>query len=280
MNLNGNDIDMEVELNRYVDGMTAEFLFAGNVYKATYLNGKWEATLSNWSGSGTMQIKMRVYVGTLTYEFIVGEVIILIDPSGYVYDVNTGDRIEGAKVTLEKWNETTGNWEFWDAELYGQINPQLTDKDGKYGWMVGDGIYRVIVEKEGYEKAVVGDNKSIIIPPPRDNVNIGLKATTDEYLIIYDGEVKQAPTADYQWTIEFNLDVDEKSVDSNNVYVMDENGNKLSFISPKADGNKIILENKGRYTEGKTYTIVIKKTVKSTNGKSLNNGINMHFIVK
>ncbi|MSU00255.1 carboxypeptidase regulatory-like domain-containing protein [Tissierella pigra] len=275
MSLRGKDIAIDVELNKYLDGMKAEFLFADKQYEATYSNGRWKANLTGWSGSGVKQIKMRITIGDLEYEFVVGEVIILIDPSGYVYDINTGDRIEGATATLEKWNGSS--WEFWDAELYGQINPQKTDDEGKYGWMVGEGIYRVIIEKAGYETAIAGNDKDIVIPPPRDDVNIGLKSTMEEYIGM---EQKQAPTEDHSWTIEFNKEVDSNSVNLNNVYIMDENGNKLAFINPRVDGNNIILDNKGTFTKGKTYTIVIRNTVKSIDGKSLTQGINMKFTVK
>lgn len=275
MSLRGKDIEIDVELNKYIDGMKAEFLFADKVYEAEYLNGRWKANLTGWSGSGVKQIKMRIKVGDLTYEFVVGEVIILIDPSGYVYDVNTGDRIEGATATLEKWNGSS--WEFWDAELYGQINPQKTDDEGKYGWMVGDGTYRVTIDKIGYETAIAGNDGSIVIPPPRDDVNIGLKSTTEGYMEM---DKKQAPTENHPWTIEFNKEVDSNSVNPNNIYIMDENGNKLAFVNPRVDGKNIILDNIGTFTKGKTYTIVIKNTVKSIDGKSLTKGINMKFTVK
>lgn len=277
MGLRGNDIEIDVELDKYFPGMTVEFTFVDGVYEGKLVDGRWKAILSGWSGSGIKQIKMKITVGELVHEFVVGEVIILIDPSGYVYDTNTGDRIVGAKATLEKWNESQKVWEFWNAELYGQINPQLTDEEGKYGWMVGEGIYRVIVEKAGYENAIAGNDNSIVIPPPRDDVYIGLESVTEKYTIMKE---KQAPTANHSWTIEFNKEIDAESVNSDNVYIMDESGNKLSFISPRVDGKKVILENTGTFAKEKAYTIVIKKTVKSIEGKSLNQGINMKFTVK
>ena len=276
MSLRGNPIEIDVKLSKEFDGMKVEYLFADKVYDGTKVSDKWNAILSGWSGSGTKQIIMRITVGDIVYEFVVGQIIILIDPSGYVFDEATGDRIQGATVTLEKLNELTNEWEFWTTDPL-QLNPLTTDEEGKYGWMVEDGKYRVKVEMEGYRTTYVGTDGSIIIPPPREDVNIGLKRTLEEYKILKEGI---APSANHPWTIEFNQDVDASSVTSNNVYIMDENGNKLSLINPRVDGKKIILDNTGSFTKDKKYTIVIKKTVKSKDGKSLDQGINMKFTVK
>lgn len=178
INLDGRNIYISVELSKDADSVN--FIFAGKEYNATKdENGRWNATFSNWSATGTQQIFMEITIGDRTIKLIVGEVIILIDPSGYVYDTYTGERIEGARVTCEVWE---GNeWKIWDSEIYGQINPQLTDKEGNYGWMVPEGKYRVRVDKEGYESKTVGSDSSIIIPPPRTDVNIGLTSLTKTY---------------------------------------------------------------------------------------------------
>ncbi|NLY21688.1 MAG: carboxypeptidase regulatory-like domain-containing protein, partial [Tissierellia bacterium] len=179
INLDGRDIKISVELSKSID--SAKFIFAGKEYNAHYEAGSWNATLSNWSATGTQQIIMEITIEDTTIRLIVGEVIILIDPSGYVYDDFTGEPIEGATVTCEVWDSNTNSWKIWDAALYGQVNPQITDKEGKYGWMVPEGIYRVRVDMEGYESRIVGDDYSIIIPPPRTDVNIGLLSLVTEY---------------------------------------------------------------------------------------------------
>jgi hypothetical protein len=82
----------------------------------------------------------------------------LIDPSGFVTDSVTAAAIPEATVTLQRMD--AGVWA--DVNPYEtagdppsptsspQVNPQLTDADGHYGWDVVAGTYRVIVEKEGY----------------------------------------------------------------------------------------------------------------------------------
>lgn len=178
LNLQGNDIEISVDLSKDVDNV--KYIFAGKEYAAYNIDGRWETTLTGWGGSGTRQIVLEVTIGGTTIKMVVGEVIILIDPSGYVYDDITGERIEGATVTCEILED--GNWVFWNAEDYGQINPQITDENGEYGWMVPEGIFRVKVDKEGYESKVVGNDKSIIIPPPRTDVNIALISLEKTYI--------------------------------------------------------------------------------------------------
>lgn len=41
----------------------------------------------------------------------------------------------------------------WDAENYGQVNPQVTGANGYYGWDVPVGYWQVVVNKEGYQTA-------------------------------------------------------------------------------------------------------------------------------
>jgi uncharacterized repeat protein (TIGR01451 family) len=91
---------------------------------------------------------------------------ILIDPAGYVYDLETAGReytwpevppdnslIEQATVTAYV---RTGDqeWDAWDAPRYDQVNPQVTDtatedkvkQKGYYAFFVPSGQYRVVAQ--------------------------------------------------------------------------------------------------------------------------------------
>ena len=122
----------------------------------------------------------------------------LIDPSGYVYDLNSSERIEGVTVTVycilnddseDFWNKKPSESEYgsvWDAAEYSQINPLITDSEGCYAWDVPDGWWRVKYEKEGY---ITTWSEWLPVPPPQTEVNIGM--TPDEsyhktYTISYD----------------------------------------------------------------------------------------------
>ncbi|MDI4643911.1 S-layer homology domain-containing protein [Cohnella hashimotonis] len=89
------------------------------------------------------------------------------DPSGYVYEGMPSNRVEGATATVM---ELVGDvWTVWDSEWYGQENPQSTDREGRYGWDVPEGKWKVRYEKDGYETAY---SDALDVPPPQLEVNV------------------------------------------------------------------------------------------------------------
>ncbi len=97
-----------------------------------------------------------------------------IDPSGYIYEAVTDNRLSGATVTIYYKDSESGEAVLWDAEEYEQENPLSTDKDGMYAWDVPEGLWQVKVEKEGYKTAY---SDWLPVPPPQLDVNIGMIAT-------------------------------------------------------------------------------------------------------
>jgi hypothetical protein len=91
------------------------------------------------------------------------------DPSGYVYEVEESNRIEGVTATVMFWDEAESSWKQWDAEWFGQINPQLTDREGKYAWDVPEGKWKVVYSKDGFMTA---ESDELIVLPPHTDVNI------------------------------------------------------------------------------------------------------------
>ena len=106
-----------------------------------------------------------------------------MDPSGIVYDIETGEFLEDVTTTAywienddseDFWDNKPGDSEYgtiWDAIDYNQGNPLLTNVDGKYAWDVPEGWWRVKYEKEGYKTAW---SDWMTVPPIRTEVNIGL----------------------------------------------------------------------------------------------------------
>ena len=107
----------------------------------------------------------------------------VIDPSGYIYDANTNEIIEGATVSAY-WIPYDGTDKFWnnkpraniygtlwDASEYEQENPLKSNAEGKYAWDVPEGWWRVKVEKEGY---ITQWSDWMEVPPVQTDVNIGL----------------------------------------------------------------------------------------------------------
>ncbi|MGN0802292.1 MAG: RHS repeat domain-containing protein [Candidatus Faecivicinus sp.] len=97
-----------------------------------------------------------------------------IDPSGYVYEGVSSARLEGVTATLyfKPTLETPdGQAAVWNAGDYSQINPLITDAEGKYAWMVNTGWYKVVYEKQGYETA---ESEWLPVPPVQTGVNISM----------------------------------------------------------------------------------------------------------
>jgi len=106
-----------------------------------------------------------------------------IDPSGYVYDNVTNERLQGVTVTAYciEYDDTDTFWDrvpseteygtVWDALEYNQVNPLVTDAEGRYAWDVPEGWWRVKYEKEGYETIW---SEWLPVPPPQTEVNIGM----------------------------------------------------------------------------------------------------------
>jgi len=97
----------------------------------------------------------------------------LVDPSGYIFDSLTGDRISDAPVTLFRFDIVSHQFVVVapdDPEFDPPVNPQFSDAIGEYGWMVSPGIYMVLAECDGY----IPNAEIVTVPPPATEVNIAL----------------------------------------------------------------------------------------------------------
>lgn len=88
---------------------------------------------------------------------------------------------------------------------------------------------------------------------------------------------------DYSWKVNLNLTIDKSTVNGSSVYIVDKNYKKLDFITAKVENNEnasaIILENKGSFKKGETYWIIVEDTVKSSDGKPINQGLKAQFSI-
>lgn len=103
----------------------------------------------------------------------------VMDPSGYVYEGVSSNRIEGVtaiayyKETVEDmYGDKHENIVKWDAAEYAQENPLFTDENGMYAWDVPNGLWQVKFEKEGYETTY---SEWLPVPPPQLDINIAMK---------------------------------------------------------------------------------------------------------
>lgn len=102
----------------------------------------------------------------------------LIDPSGFVCEAVESNRLQGVTATClykklveDMYGDTHEEVVVWDAENYGQQNPLLTDRDGMYSWMVPEGQWQVLYQKDGFETQ---RSAWLPVPPPQLDVNVGM----------------------------------------------------------------------------------------------------------
>jgi hypothetical protein len=120
---------------------------------------------------------IRIYVvwadGFATSMQIAIHVELCLDPSGYIYDAGDEARLPGAIVTLIYRDPELGDV-IWNATRYGQINPQVSDPEGRYGWMTPAGDFYVLVSKPCY---VDTQSRTVTVPPEVTDLNVGLATT-------------------------------------------------------------------------------------------------------
>ena len=180
----------------------------------------------------------------------------IIDPSGYVYEAVTDNRVEGATAKVYYRDENTGEAVLWKAEEYDQINPQITNEEGIFAWDVPNGMWKVVVEKEGYESV---ESEWLPVPPPQVNVYLSMIST-------------QAPTVTsvhlYKDTavIEFSQYM---KIDSVTADMFSMNGSaavgKVEAIDPKESavdsGEMLARQFKLYYSGGKVTSITVSAEV-------------------
>ena len=79
--------------------------------------------------------------------------VVLIDPEGVVYDLGTQALLANATVACLQGQNGVEKAAFtlWPAEDYGQVNPQMTAGDGYFSFFTPVGIYRLDVQRSGYQ---------------------------------------------------------------------------------------------------------------------------------
>lgn len=92
-----------------------------------------------------------------------------IDPSGYIYEAVTTNRLSEVKVSIYQFDEISYLPLIWDAAAYGQQNPQMTTEAGIFGWDVPAGKWQVRCERDGYPAYI---SEWMVTPPEHTDVKI------------------------------------------------------------------------------------------------------------
>ncbi|MBQ4525613.1 MAG: hypothetical protein IJA00_06030, partial [Bacteroidaceae bacterium] len=141
---------------------------------------------------------------------------VVMDPSGYVYEGVSSNRIEGVmascyyKETVEDmYGDLHENVVLWDAEQYAQENPLFTDEYGMYAWDVPQGLWQVKFEKEGYQTTY---SEWLPVPPPQLEVNIAMTQNKHP-------EVKAARAYEDGIEVEFDKYMQLDGLTTENIFV-------------------------------------------------------------
>lgn len=190
------------------------------------------------------------------------------DPSGYVYEAVPTNRIEGVKSTIY-YNEDELPIQ-WNAEEYGEINPQITKDDGLYAWDVPQGNWKVVFEKEGYETT---QTDWLPVPPPQLEINIPMSQAVAPY-------VEKAIGAESGITLTFGKYMKPKTLEKNSRILVTCNGESikgdLELLNPEENPfNNEEYVSKIKFVPNKSFkttddvVITVKKEVESYAGKQM-----------
>ncbi|MBA2175321.1 carboxypeptidase regulatory-like domain-containing protein [Halobacillus locisalis] len=276
-------IDIEVQLDKEVD--KASIQFVGRDVTLTHQgSGKYTGKIDHtWSSFGEQVMYVTVENGEVKTKLPLMNVIVLIDPSGYVFEGSMDNRLEGVKAIVQE--KVNGTWKDWDAENFGQVNPQVTDDEGRYGWDVPQGDWRVIFSKEGYETYV---SRDVVVPPPETELNIPMvRTSTPKVSSVTPSHSSTDIAIGGELTVIFDRLMNQNNMESQ-IILKDESGNQVpvSFTFENISGAKqedgyyveddtqklsksITVKPNQALSNDTTYTLAIAPSVQSYDGKAL-----------
>ena len=96
------------------------------------------------------------------------------DPSGIVYEGVESNQLDGVTATIYYKQSENSEPVVWDASIYGQTNPQITNADGEFAWDVPKGFWQVRFTKGGYNDAAT---EWMEVPPEKVGLRIPMVST-------------------------------------------------------------------------------------------------------
>lgn len=211
----------------------------------------------------------------------------VMDPSGYVYEAVSSNRLEGATVTIyqkESKEDMYGDKHEiitkWDAETYMQKNPITTDENGYYAWDVPQGLWQVKYEKEGYETTY---SEWLPVPPPQLDINIAMKQNVQP-------TVKAARAFEDAVEMEFDKYMMPELLTSDNIQVMAgetavEGTVELLNEEVSYEGNDEKFASKVRFNAAAPFdatevTLMVSNRVKSYAGIRMQDDFSQTFTIE
>lgn len=300
-------LDTTIKFNQEVDSATLSFL--GKTYemkKGSDNSFTFDGTkLGNWTSYGEQLLEVTFKKGDVVVTLPLMNIIVLIDPSGYVFEGSMDNKLEGVQAIVETRESENHPWVQWNAAKFGQVNPQVTDTEGRYGWDVIEGEWRVIFSKEGYEPYI---SRVMSVPPAETELNVpmvksGEPAVTtatvneDDLTIVFDRYMNVSSAAIKLYEVKENGNMEVTgTLKANNVLTgyqsiptpaekqigfagQDSKGQDGFFTADnsKEVAKSFTFEPSSRLKSGTSYVIVINEDVTDTENRELGNTVNLPF---
>lgn len=211
----------------------------------------------------------------------------ILDPSGFVYEGITSNRLEGVIATVyyketveDMYGDLHENIVKWDAEEYAQENPLFTDENGMYRWDVPQGLWQVKFEKEGYETTY---SDWLPVPPPQLDINIAMKQNRQP-------EVKMARAFEDAVELEFDKYMMPELLTTDNIMVM-QNGTAvdgtIELLNEEVsyEGEEETFASKVRFNAAQPFTekevtLIVTNRVKSYAGIRMQDDYQQTFAIE
>ena len=173
----------------------------------------------------------------------------VMDPSGYVYEAVSSNRLEGVKATCYYKEGENGTGVVWNAADYAQENPLFTDENGMYRWDVPQGLWQVRFEKEGYQAT---QSEWLPVPPPQLEVNIAMTQTGAP-------EVKAAHAYEDGIDVEFSKYMMPEDMTTDNIFATVD-GKKIEGTIEMKDEERAYEDDEATYVSKVRFTPLTKFT--------------------
>ncbi|WP_248049678.1 leucine-rich repeat protein [Streptococcus iners] len=195
---------------KYTNNAEAGFLshYAHNLYTFFYYLDRGYRSSKNRFKDAEPYIDRPIFPEVKNFVLALSETPnYVIDPSGRVLNSVTGKPVVNATAKVY-YKDKDGKEVLWNAGDYSQLNPVLTTIHGEYAWDVPEGLWKVKIEKDGYE---VAESDWLPVPPPQTEVNFNLQPKTYSLEFILDGgkAISILPTS-YMTEVELALPSAEK----------------------------------------------------------------------
>lgn len=207
------------------------------------------------------------------------------DPEGIIYEAVLSNPVEGATATLYE-RAADGTETVWDANEYGQINPQETTAAGWYQWFVPEGEWQVRVTAPAgsdLQDNTSADNPAanlddgstagwLPVMPVQLGINIPLVSVKDPEI------VNVMVTAD-SIEVTFNIYMDTSTFTNSTITVSDGTNDipcTVTFLDEEADPlddtksyamTIILTPASGALSGGRNYTVSVTDGALGYNGK-------------